>query len=235
MNQEKIGKFIAQKRKEKNLKQEDLASLLGVSAKTISRWETGRNMPDLALLKPLSYELGITIHDLLSGEVVEQKDYPQRYEENINKVLIKAASENKRKLGFALLIMASILIFYHLVLMIMSLTKEGINYFYLLDQNLAIIPFVGTYSGLKYGFYQAFLQNCLVNFSFTFLTFLSLSYLKITRNQHLIIFIVVTVLKELLKWLLLIGPYDIDDILMQILFYFILEKILRSKNMLKKR
>ena len=50
----KIGKFIAKKRKEKNMTQEELARILGVTNKTVSRWENGNYMPDLSLLKPLS-------------------------------------------------------------------------------------------------------------------------------------------------------------------------------------
>lgn len=72
MNLEKIGKFIALNRKNKGLTQEQLAEKLGVTNKTISRWETGKYMPDLSLLKPLSEELGITLNELLSGEKIEK-------------------------------------------------------------------------------------------------------------------------------------------------------------------
>lgn len=63
MNQEKIGKFIALLRKKKNLTQNQLAEILGVSDGTISKWETGRGMPELSLLIPLSEQLGISIND----------------------------------------------------------------------------------------------------------------------------------------------------------------------------
>ena len=68
MNQEKIGSFISTLRKEKQLTQEQLGEKLGVSQKSISRWETGKNMPDISLLKPLSMELGITVSELIEGE-----------------------------------------------------------------------------------------------------------------------------------------------------------------------
>ena len=68
MNQEKIGSFISTLRKEKQLTQEQLGEKLGVSQKSISRWETGKNMPDIALLKPLSMELVITVSELIEGE-----------------------------------------------------------------------------------------------------------------------------------------------------------------------
>ena len=68
MNQEKIGSFISTLRKEKQLTQEQLGEKLGVSQKSISRWETGKNMPDISLLKPLAMELGITVSELIEGE-----------------------------------------------------------------------------------------------------------------------------------------------------------------------
>lgn len=61
MNQEKIGNFIAAMRKEKGLTQAQLAERLGVINKTVSRWETGKNMPDYAVLEDLTRELGITM------------------------------------------------------------------------------------------------------------------------------------------------------------------------------
>lgn len=83
MNQDKIGKFIAQMRKEKKLTQQELAQILGVSDRTIGNWENGRNMPDLSLFKPLCKELDITINDLMSGEKVKEKEYQDKLEENI--------------------------------------------------------------------------------------------------------------------------------------------------------
>ncbi len=63
-----VGKFIAQKRKEKNLTQENLAERIGVSNKSISKWETGKCMPDYSIVESLCQELGITISELLDGE-----------------------------------------------------------------------------------------------------------------------------------------------------------------------
>ena len=83
MNQEKIGKFIASCRKQKNITQQELAERLGVSDRTIGNWENGRNMPDLSLFKPLCNELDITLNDLMSGEKVSEKEYQEKLEENI--------------------------------------------------------------------------------------------------------------------------------------------------------
>ena len=73
MNQEKIGKLIGEIRKEKNMKQSDLAELLGVTSKTVSRWETGKYMPDLSLFVDISEILGITLNELIQGERINRK------------------------------------------------------------------------------------------------------------------------------------------------------------------
>lgn len=83
MNQEKIGKFIAECRKNKKMTQQDLAEQLGITDRAISNWENGKNMPDLSLFKPLCHLLDITINDLMSGERVGVKEYQDRLEENI--------------------------------------------------------------------------------------------------------------------------------------------------------
>lgn len=83
MNQEKIGKFIAECRRDKNITQALLGEKLGVTEKSISNWENGRNMPDLSLFKPLCDILDISINELLSGERLEIEVYQDRLEENI--------------------------------------------------------------------------------------------------------------------------------------------------------
>lgn len=78
MNQKKIGKFIADLRKAQKMTQEQLAERLGVSNRSVSRWENGNSMPDLSLLQNISKELGVSISELLNGEKQEntsaQKD-----------------------------------------------------------------------------------------------------------------------------------------------------------------
>ena len=82
MDQEKIGKFIAKLRKEKNMTQNELAQKLGITDRAISKWENGRGMPDLSLLTPLCEILGVSINELLSGERLDKKDYQEKLEEN---------------------------------------------------------------------------------------------------------------------------------------------------------
>ena len=71
MDQEKIGTFICTIRKQQGLTQEQLGERLGVTNKTVSRWETGKYMPDIDKLQELSAILGISINELLAGERIE--------------------------------------------------------------------------------------------------------------------------------------------------------------------
>ena len=68
MNQITIGNFIEKKRKEQNLTQAQLAEKLGVSNKTVSKWENGKCMPDYGVIQPLCTELGVTVSELMDGE-----------------------------------------------------------------------------------------------------------------------------------------------------------------------
>lgn len=104
MNQEKIGKFISELRKEKNMTQEQLAEKLRVTNKSISRWENGKTMPDLALLKPLSNELGITVNELLSGERIEKEEYQTKSEENILNAIDYSNKKINKIIGIVTLI-----------------------------------------------------------------------------------------------------------------------------------
>lgn len=83
MNQEDIGKFIADCRKKKKITQSELAEKLGITDRAISNWENGKNMPDLSLFKPLCEILDITINELLSGEKLSKENYQEKLEENI--------------------------------------------------------------------------------------------------------------------------------------------------------
>ncbi len=101
MNQELIGKFIAQLRKDKNLTQKELADKLGISDKTVSKWETGNGMPDVSFLQPLCEELSVNLNELLSGERLSEESYNGKAEENMMN-LAKDAQEgrnNKKRVG----------------------------------------------------------------------------------------------------------------------------------------
>lgn len=68
MNQKQIGRYIAEKRRIKNLTQAQLAEQLGISDKTVSKWECGRSMPDYALIQSLCESLDISVSELIEGK-----------------------------------------------------------------------------------------------------------------------------------------------------------------------
>lgn len=116
MDQQKIGKFIQELRKGKDLTQLQLAEKVGVTDRAVSNWETGRRMPDLSYIKPLCDELGITINDLLSGEIVDKESYQDRFEENIMRTIDYTNKKIKRNnLIFKLIIASILVIFFSLI------------------------------------------------------------------------------------------------------------------------
>ncbi len=87
MNQEKIGKFISKIRNEKNMTQQELGTILGITDRAISKWENGRGLPDLSLIKPLCDALEITINELLNGERIKKEEYQKKLEVTLENTL----------------------------------------------------------------------------------------------------------------------------------------------------
>ena len=96
IDQKKTGQFISDIRKEKGLTQKQLADEIGVSDKAISRWETGRGMPDTSIMADLCKVLDISINELLSGQRLSSVDYNGKAEENMVE-LIKTNENVKRQ------------------------------------------------------------------------------------------------------------------------------------------
>ena len=93
MNQEKIGAFIARRRKEKKLTQAKLASYLGITERAVSKWERGKGLPDPVYMLELCRLLDISVNELLTGEFIEETKYQQKAEDNL---LIMAKQEVKQ-------------------------------------------------------------------------------------------------------------------------------------------
>ncbi len=77
----KIGKFIAACRKEKGLTQMQLAEKLNITNRAVSKWETGKSMPDVSIMLELCSELDINVNELLSGERIPMENYRDKAEE----------------------------------------------------------------------------------------------------------------------------------------------------------
>lgn len=98
----KIGNFIAEKRKQKELTQQELADMLHLSNRTISKWECGKGIPDSAIMVELCRVLGISVNELLAGEQLSNDNYKTKAEENVI-ALIQEPENRQRKVFFSFL------------------------------------------------------------------------------------------------------------------------------------
>ena len=95
MNQEKIGKFIAELRKEKNMTQQQLADKLNVTDRAVSNWENGRRLPEYSLLSELCDILSISINELFAGNKIDKENYNKIADENLSEVIKNLDRENR--------------------------------------------------------------------------------------------------------------------------------------------
>ena len=113
MNQKKIGKFIQERRKLKELTQVELADKLGVSNRTISSWENGNSLPDYSMFQDLCNELDISINELLSGEKLTEENYQQKLEENfVSTIDYNNKKRNKKIKKFIIYLLYKVFIAY---------------------------------------------------------------------------------------------------------------------------
>ena len=104
MDQAKIGKFIAERRKKANLTQMQLAEKLNITNRAVSKWETGKAMPDTSLMLDLCNILEISVNDLLSGEVVTMENYNKKLEQNLLEMVKQKENADKRLLSLEIFI-----------------------------------------------------------------------------------------------------------------------------------
>ncbi len=109
MDQIKIGKFIAQMRKEQSLTQRRLADLLGISDKTVSKWECGNGLPEVSLMLPLCEVLHISVNELLSGQRLTASEYKTRAEENMMNLMQERLESRKKIILSAIVVCLTLL------------------------------------------------------------------------------------------------------------------------------
>ena len=100
MDMVNIGKFIATLRKEKNLTQEQLGEKLGVTNKTVSRWETGTYLPPAEMLLSMSELFSVSINEILSGRRLSNEEYKKSAEENLRQTVAASSFEVKERLDY---------------------------------------------------------------------------------------------------------------------------------------
>ena len=106
MDMQKIGTFLAELRKERNLTQDELGEQIGVTNKTVSRWENGNYLPPAEMLQILSELYGVSINELLSGGRLDEKHYKENAEEYIVTDLMKKRNEAKKRLAVSCIVAA---------------------------------------------------------------------------------------------------------------------------------
>ncbi len=104
MDQVKVGRFIAECRKNKNMTQAELAEKLNITDRAISKWETGKGMPDSSIMLELCSKLDISVNELLSGEVIKMENYNIKAEQNLLEIKKQKEEADKRLLKMEIII-----------------------------------------------------------------------------------------------------------------------------------
>lgn len=106
LNQEKTGKYIAEKRKQMGMTQKQLAEQVGITDKAVSKWERGKSIPDSMVMEELCRTLQITMNEFFSGEDIQEEYYSDRAEENIRD-LMEESSEQKKSSKIVVICLAA--------------------------------------------------------------------------------------------------------------------------------
>ena len=144
MDQIKTGKFISGKRKERNLTQAQLAEKLGITDRAVSKWETGKSLPDAAIMVELCKILGITVNDLLCGEVVSMENYNEQTEKNLIEMVKQKERSDKRLLTMEIVIglTSTVFLFAMLAVGIIFMTLEKPVWAFILPVGVGFVQFI---------------------------------------------------------------------------------------------
>lgn len=149
MDQNKIGRFIAECRKAKQLTQAQLAEKLNITDRAISKWETGKGMPDSSIMLELCDILGISVNELLRGESIEMENYSKAAEENL--LAMKRETEKQHRLMLNLEVLLGLVstIAAFVILFVTIFYVRNIALITLLSVVAAVIFMVGIVACLK--------------------------------------------------------------------------------------
>ena len=111
MDQEKIGAFIADIRKSQGMSQKQLADVIGVTDKAVSKWECGKSLPEISKMEPLCETLHININELLSGERLSEVSYSRKAEENMMNLIHESEEKIIRTNSVGIIVMIALSLF----------------------------------------------------------------------------------------------------------------------------
>lgn len=160
MNQVKIGKFISALRKENGMTQEQLGEKLGVTNKTVSRWENGNYMPNIEMLSLLSKEFGVSINEIISGERLGAEEFKKAADDNLVTALASSTFTLKEKISFFkkkwlrehIVTIALCVLVWIGVMVLLKLNTQGNDTF----------PVLGALGGLLAALFYAVLYNRMI-------------------------------------------------------------------------
>ena len=127
MDQIKIGKFIASCRKEEGMTQAELAEKLGISDRAVSKWETGKSMPDSGIMLELCGFLKINVNELLSGERIMAEFYSKQVEENLLAMRREVEERDRRALKLEYWLRMVLSAFALMMILLVSFIAVGIE------------------------------------------------------------------------------------------------------------
>ena len=183
MDQIKIGKFIAECRKKQNLTQSQLAKILHVTDRAVSKWETGRSMPDSSIMLQLCAILKISVNDLLNGEITNTENYYEKYEKTLLEMTKEKQESDKRQLRIEVFVGLLSTIFLFSMIYIASLLEMKTWIRCLLIGMGFIIFFIGCIVALiieqKAGYYEC--KECKYKYVPTFKVILNSPHMGRTR------------------------------------------------------
>lgn len=184
MEQAKVGRFIAECRKNKNMTQAELAEKLNITDRAISKWETGKGMPDSSIMLELCNELDISVNELLSGEMIDMNNYNEIAEKTLLEMAKKEEIQNKRLMTSMWTILVTSIIFYiGILLLAVNTLEEGIILGTIICVS-TIIFLIAGFIGLKFevdaGYYEC--KNCHHKFVPTYREVMFATHLATTRH-----------------------------------------------------
>lgn len=171
MNQAEIGKFIAERRKEKKLTQAQLAEKLNITDRAVSKWETGKSMPDSSIMLELCEILGITVNELLSGEKVDMESLEKRADENL--IALKRKDENNMARSVLISVIFSMVLFVGImVCLICNLAVSGRVTWSLIPVSSIVFAWLISFPCILFG--KKGIRISLISFSIFLLPYLFL-------------------------------------------------------------
>lgn len=183
MNQIKIGKFIKKRRMSKKLTQQDLADKLHITDRAVSKWETGKCLPDASLMIELCNILSISVNELLNGEMLSNKDYSSKYDDLL--IELKKEEENKnKKLIFSMwsMLLITLMFFIETIILIMShVNEKDISIWMIISLFIFILScMIIVKIELDAGYYEC--KNCNYRFVPKFLNVFFSAHVSTTRK-----------------------------------------------------